>query len=144
MIRDLIRLRVRLIWPEVVALQIAVLLAAILRGLDYIVPPDGNSAALSVVERAASLDLWGSLFIAGGVLGLVGMRVTRWPIASIGHVILLATYSAFAVGSAFEIGGRPGAEGFRTPADWALVFAVMHYCFADACVDVWRERRRAA
>ena len=142
MISRLIRLRVRLIWPEVVAIQVAILLAAALRGLDYLLPPDTKTASttLSVIEKAAPLDVWSALFLVGGVLGLVGLRVTRWPLASIGHVILLATYAAFAVGSAFEIGSRPWLEGFRTPSDWALVFVVLHWGFADACIDVWRER----
>lgn len=135
-----VRLRVRLIYPEVVAIQAAILLAAVSRGLDYLLPPRGPLNTLSVIEKAMPIELWGALFLVGGLFGLVGLYVNRWPIAAVGHVILLATYAAFAVGAFLDVLGRDSLEGWRTPLDWALVFAVIHWGFADACVDAWREK----
>jgi hypothetical protein len=136
-----IRLRVRLIWPEVVAIQVCVMLAAILRGIDYLVPPAPATTVLSTIEKAAPVDLWGTLFVIGGMVGLVGLRITRWPLAALGHVILLACYAAFAMGSFVDMLSRSGLEGWRSPADWALVFSVIHWGFADASLDVWKEEK---
>lgn len=138
-----VRLRVRLIWPEVVVIQVCVLVAALLRGVDYLVPPLTGTGTLSVVERTMPLPAWGALFLAGGLLGLVGLRIDRWPLASIGHAILAAVYAVFAVGAFWEVLNRSPVEGWRTPTDWLLVFAVVHWGFADAALDVWRERRRS-
>lgn len=141
MLQRYVRLRVRLIWPEVVLVQVCLLTAAIWRGIDYLVPPDPTSSALSVVERTAPMWAWGALFMIGGIVGIVGLRVDTWPLAAIGHVLVLAGYAAFGVGSAIEVLGRTPIEGWRTPVDWILL-AVVHWAFADASVDVWREKRR--
>ena len=139
----IVRLRVRLIWPEVVLIQVCVLIAALCRGLDYLAPPVGSTATLSVVERTMPLPAWGVMFVAGGLLGLAGLRVDRWPLTSFGHAVLAATYAGFAVGAYCEVLGRASVEGYRTPTDWLLVFGVVHWGFADAALDVWRERRRS-
>lgn len=135
-----VQLRVRLIYPEVVVIQVAILLAAVSRGLDYLIPPDGPLNTLSVIERAMPVEWWGMVFITGGVIGLLGLCFDRWPIATIGHVILFATYSAFTVGAALDVLSRDSVEGWRTPLDWALVFVIIHWGFADACIDAWREK----
>lgn len=140
----LIDLRVRLIWPEVAAIQICVLFAAIARGLDYLIPPGPSTNVLSTVEKAAPMGVWGLLFVVGGVVGLVGLKVDRWPLAGIGHVILLACYSSFAVGAMVDVLHHGGFEGWRTPLDWLLVFAVIHWGYTDASLDVWREKRHAS
>ncbi|QBI97714.1 membrane protein [Gordonia phage Dogfish] len=145
-ISDLIHLRVSLIWPEVVAIQACVLLAAVLRGLDYLIPPDGDTRTLSVVERIVSIETCGVLFLIGGLMGLLGLVLRRPPLipfTSIAHVILLATYGGFAVGAFFETFGRDPIEGWRTPVDWLLVFVVIHWGFADASIDAWRDDRDA-
>ena len=143
MLQSWVRLRVRLIWPEVVAVQACLLIAAMWRGADYLIPPAPASAALSVIERTAPMWAWGALFFAGGVIGLIGLRIDKWPLAAAGHVLCLAGYAAFAAGSIIEIVGRSPIEGWRTPVDW-LLLAVVHWAFADASVDVWREGRRRA
>ncbi|QCG77035.1 membrane protein [Gordonia phage Ewald] len=145
-ISDVIHLRVALIWPEVVAIQVCVLLAAVFRGLDYLIPPDGNKAALSVVERLVSIETCGVLFLVGGLVGLVGLVLPRpplMPFTSIGHVLLLAAYGGLAVGAGFEVFGRDPIEGWRSPVDWVLVFVVIHWGFADASIDAWRDDRDA-
>lgn len=139
-----IRLRVRLIWPEVAAIQICILTASVLRGFDYLIPPDGTLSTLSVIERLAPVEVWGALFLAGGSVGLVGLWITKWPLASLGHVICLGTYAAFAVGAFFEVFSRQPVEGWRTPFDWLLVFVIVHWGFADASIDEWREKRHRA
>ncbi|WP_411815481.1 hypothetical protein [Gordonia sp. SND2] len=143
MLQRWVRLRVRLIWPEVVAVQVCLLFAAAWRGLDYLTPPDPASSALSVIEKTAPMTIWGILFLSGGLIGLIGLRFDRWPLAAAGHVLAIAGYGAFAVGSAIEVFGRSPVEGWRTPVDW-LMFAIIHWAFADASVDVWRERRTNA
>lgn len=143
-VRHIIRLRVRLIWPEVVAIQVLVLLAAVSRGLDYLLPPDPSSEALSVIERTAPMPAWGALFVAGGMLGLLGLHFIRWPLAAVGHVLCLAGYAAFALGSLLDVVGSVPVEGWRTPVDWCFVFVVIHWGFADAAMDVWREGKARA
>ena len=140
MLQRFVRLRVRLIWPEVVAVQACLFIAAITRGLDYASPPAPSSATLSVIERTAPMGAWGALFLAGGIVGIAGLRIDRWPLASMGHVLCLAGYGAFAVGSLIEVLGRSPVEGWRTPVDW-LLLAIVHWAFADASIDVWREKR---
>lgn len=145
-VSDVIHLRVSLIWPEVVAIQVCVLLAAVLRGLDYLIPPDGNTQTLSIIEKLVSIEVWGGLFLIGGVVGLLGLLLPRppiWPFASIGHVLLLAAYGGFAVGAFLEVFSRDPVEGWRTPFDWMLVFVVIHWGFADASIDAWRDDREA-
>ncbi|QWS68148.1 membrane protein [Gordonia phage VanLee] len=145
-ISDVIRLRVSLIWPEVVAIQACVLFAAVFRGLDYLIPPDGNLRTLSVVERLVSVEVWGALFLIGGLMGLFGLVVRRPPLipfTSIAHVLLLAVYGGFAVGAFCDVIGRDPIEGWRTPMDWLLVFVVIHWGFADASIDAWRDDREA-
>lgn len=137
-----VRLRVSLIWPEVVAIQVCVLVAAVLRGLDYLASPLGSTRGLSVIEQALPMPLWGWLFLLGGLLGLLGLVADGWPLSAVGHVVLASVYAGFAVGSLIEVLSRSPIEGWRTPADWALVFAVIHWGYADAALDVWRERRR--
>lgn len=140
MLQRWVKLRVRLIWPEVVAVQVCLLLAAVARGIDYIAPPAPQSSVLSVMERLAPMGLWGALFLTGGLIGLIGLAIDRWPLASVGHIICLALYGGFAVGSLLDVLGRTPIEGWRTPIDWALL-AIVHWAFADAAIDVWREKR---
>lgn len=70
------------------------------RGMDFVQerPPGSTSAALSAVEAAAPLPLWGAaLLLAAGVVfaGLFGGWVL--PIV-IGHALLAALYGAFSFG----------------------------------------------
>jgi len=138
----IVKLRVSLIWPEVVAIQACVLVAAMLRGVDYLTRPLGSSRGLSVIEQAMPITVWGWFFLVGGAVGLLGLVSDRWPLSALGHACLACVYSGFAVGAFIEVFSRSPIEGWRTPADWVLVFAVIHWGFADAALDVWRERRR--
>ena len=52
--------------------QIALLGEAVIRGLNYIMAPAGQVAAMNVVEQSAPLWAWGALFIGLGVLGWFG------------------------------------------------------------------------
>lgn len=139
---SLVRLRVRLIWPEVVAIQFCVLIAALARGLDYLLPPHADARTLSVIEQVMPVWWWGILFILGAVLGLAGLVVDRYPVSFAGHAVLVAVYAGFTVGAMCDVATRSPIEGWRTPADWLLVFVVVHWGFADAAIDVWRERRQ--
>lgn len=143
-VERLIRLRVQLIWPEVAAFQIFWLVLAVGRGLDYLLPPAPRPGVLNVVEKLAPVTTWGAIFLAGGLLGLIGMRFTRWPLASVGHVICMACYGGCAVGALIDILQRSPIEGWRTPLEWAG-FALAHWALADASIDAWRgERHRNA
>src|SRR5690606_4042484 len=102
----MVRLRVRLIWPEVVAIQVCVLLAAIARGLDYLIPPHSEAGPIAAIERVMPVSAWGALFLLGGVLGLIGLRFDRFPLAAAGHVLLGAVYAGFAVGALCDVVAR--------------------------------------
>ncbi|MDP7729478.1 hypothetical protein [Mycobacterium sp. TY813] len=52
--------------------QIALLGEAVARGLNYIMAPPGQFAAMNQVEDSAPLWAWGIIFISLGVLGWFG------------------------------------------------------------------------
>lgn len=98
-----IRLRVSLIYPEIAMFQFGLFAAMVLRGLDYATPPDEFPGALTVIEQALPLHLWGALFVGFGALGILGLRWIRWPIAALAHGAAVGLYAAFAVGSLLSI-----------------------------------------
>lgn len=136
-----VQLRVSLIYPEVVFVQICVIIAALARALDYLIPPNPDIDVLSVVESAMPLPVWGGLMLLGGLLALLGLHWERFPWAFLGHTLLAAVYLAFTAGAFIEVMSRDTIEGWRTPIEWLLVFTAVHWGFANASIDEWRRKR---
>ncbi|WNY14837.1 hypothetical protein SEA_MOONTOWERMANIA_43 [Gordonia phage MoontowerMania] len=99
----LVRLRIQLVYPEVVLLQAGMFLTMIWRGLDYAIPPNDEPTTLSAIEQAAPFNVWGGLFLLGGVTGLLGLRYVRWPLTVFAHGLGVALYFAFSLGSLVSI-----------------------------------------
>lgn len=99
----LIRLRVQLIYPEVVFVQVGLFAAMIWRGLDYISPPNEEVATLTAVEAALPFTAWGTMFLLFGFMGLAGLRWPRYPLTAIAHGIAVALYFAFGVGAVVSV-----------------------------------------
>ena len=116
----LIRLRIQLVYPEVVLLQAGMFVAMVWRGLDYVTPPDEEISSQAAIEQAAPFPLWGALFLLAGVAGLLGLRLARWPLAVMAHALGVALYTAFAIGTLISIGMRV----HQAPSALALAWIV--------------------
>ncbi|QFG10048.1 membrane protein [Mycobacterium phage IdentityCrisis] len=111
--------------------QLFVLTAAVVRGVDYLITPPGSSEVLNLIERAAPLWLWASVFIAFGLLGLAGewwmsfgISTHRWIASYIAHAGLVALYLAVGLGALSDVLDRNPPYGFRTPMEWMFIAAV--------------------
>ncbi|WIC89792.1 membrane protein [Gordonia phage Sapo] len=114
-----VRLRVQLVYPELAGVQVGLFLAALYRGLDYATPPNEEVASLSVVEKALPFQTWGYVYLALGVLGLVGLFWVKFPLTALAHGFLVGLYFAFAVGSLWSVLTRQDAD--PTLLEWAWV-----------------------
>ncbi|OCB43952.1 hypothetical protein A5721_22955 [Mycobacterium vulneris] len=115
--------------------QLYVLAAAVVRGVDYLITPPGSSEVLNLIERAAPLWFWAVVFIAFGVLGLAGewwmsfgVSTNRWIASYIAHAGLVALYLAVGIGALSDVLDRNPPYGFRTPMEWIFI-AVVHAIF---------------
>lgn len=102
----LIRLRIQLVYPEVVFIQVGLFLVAIWRGLDYVSPPNESPETLTAVEQAAPFVVWGSIFLTVGIMGIAGLRWPRFPLTAAAHYLAVALYFAFGVGALVSILAR--------------------------------------
>ncbi|AJA43329.1 minor tail protein [Mycobacterium phage Sbash] len=115
--------------------QLFVLAAAVVRGMDYLITPPGSSEVLNLIERAAPLWFWAAVFIAFGMLGLVGewwmsfgVSPQRWIASYIAHAALVGLYVAVGLGALVDVLDRQPPYGFRTPLEWMFI-AVVHAIF---------------
>ncbi|AXH48806.1 minor tail protein [Mycobacterium phage Steamy] len=120
--------------------QIALLVEAIIRGLNYMATPSDYSPIYSAAEQSAPLWVWGWLFITAGVLGLAGeawmssngsslaWNYRAWP-SFVSHIGLMSLFVAFALSSGAGVISREPLYGFISPADF-MFFAVAHWAFA--------------
>lgn len=119
-------------------LQIVVLVEAITRGIAYVTLPNSVLADTDVVN-SAPLWVWGSVFIAFGVLGLFGEALLSgvpidrngtpraWP-SFIAHTGLMALYAT--LGLAYASAAVAG-ETYLASAPGAVIgFAFVHWLFA--------------
>lgn len=121
-------------------IQVGALFVAFARGLDYIkLPSDAPVATLSVVERALSLDTWGWIFLCLGVIGYLGLYITRLPVTAIMHGLLVAVYVVFAIGAFADVSGRDEFYGWRTAIGWLAGAAIVHAVLSDSSKDAWRR-----
>lgn len=128
------------------AAQIVLLFLAVVWGLDYLITPDWAIApAMSVVEQAMPIPVWGAAFLTFGVLGLLGelwmelgryrpphhMRAfpeSRWWVSYLSHAALLMLYATVGVGYALELVVNSHIWGCRAPLMmWAIAFG--HWVF---------------
>lgn len=121
--------------------QFALLLEAVVRGLNYLATPQG-SPALTQMELTAPLWAWGVLFITLGVTGLFGEALMSGTTAPDGHLYnprawpsffahsaLMFTFLACAAASMISVAARTPFYGFVGPYD-LFAFAVGHWVFA--------------
>lgn len=136
------RLRVELGTVAAALLQIGMLIVAVSRGADYIsLPASLSPESLTLVEKALPFDVWGWLFLLGGVVGLVGLVAPRAPITALAHALLCGLYLAFGVGALAQVADRGFLYGWRTGVGFVLGAALVHLVLADASVDGWRRAR---
>lgn len=84
--------------------QIALLIMAIIRGLDYGTgESEDNARRLGVVEMAAPIWLWGLLFTVAASTVFIAIA-WRWAAGiTVGHVALSALYAAIGVGIVIDV-----------------------------------------
>ncbi len=137
----LARLRVAIEEGAASTLQLCVLLAAVSRGLDYIsLPVEQYPASLSVVEGLLPFHVWGWIFVAAGMVGIVGMFTPKVPLAALAHAVFVGLYLAFAAGVLGEVWNRESWYGWRTATGWVLGAAVVHGVLFVASKDEFRRQ----
>src|SRR5699024_9079505 len=107
-----------------IGITLLLTIVGLVRGIDYITPKTTESPALSLVEQAFPLWVWGlmfavpSLFLAASVIARIHAGV--W----IGHWLLVIAYVGLATGLGVGCSGRRGFAGFGTVAslEGPLVF----------------------
>lgn len=120
--------------------QVGALLVCGVRGLDYLRPDADTTSILSRVQDTVPLPVWGGLFIAAAVTGLVGMA-GRWAlILAAGHLLAAVAYAAVAYGLLSVTGLGPGV---RTPVGLAWA-ALVHGSFGVGIFAVLRRREITA
>ena len=99
--------------------------ASILRGFDYLTPksPEGRTKALSVIEEAMPLWLWGSLFLGFGLLLTVSVFLKIHRTVYLSHWVLGVVTAAMTVGLGAEYLTRPWADGIRSAGTLGVVAA---------------------
>ena len=112
----LVRLRIQLVYPEVVAVQAGLFVAMLWRGFDYVSPPDEEVKTLTAVEQALPFSAWGGLFLVAALAGLLGLRWVRWPLTALAHYLAVALYFSFGLGSLVSIMDR-----IKQPPSWLAV-----------------------
>lgn len=101
-------------------------LEATIRGIDYATGDRaGVTEALSVVEAALPLQVWGVLILTGATTFLTGAIMRKHNPIIAGSLILMATYMALAVGLFMRMVERGWPwDGFRTPTMFVAISAL--------------------
>lgn len=107
-------------------------------GLDYLLPPPDPSHILNYIEQHSilSLEVWGAIMVALGVLGLGSELLCKryrqlWIGVWIAHTLFVGIFIALSFGSFVGITiGNEGISGFRTPFTW-LFIGGLHIVFAQ-------------
>jgi hypothetical protein len=121
-------------------LQVALLIQALSRGLDYMNTPAPSVALLSVIERALPLPVSGWVFSVAAVAGMSGLMVRQFPLTAYAHAVIATFYTMFAAGAVIEVLQRDQISGWRTASAWAVA-AIAHAVFARQSLTAWRVAR---
>lgn len=114
----------RLGLSDSIGITILLTFVAAVRGFDYITPKTMESPALSVVEQAFPLWVWGLMFAVPAVFlaatALARIHAGVW----VGHWLLVIAYVGLAVGLGVEYIQRPWLDGIRTVGALLVPFAL--------------------
>ena len=128
--------------PAATLLQAGLLFTALLRGIDYMVTPQGEAGrTLGFVEAALPLGTWGAVYAIAGAIGLAGQVIRRYPVAAVAHGVLVGLYLAFGLGQLVLVASMEEHYGWRTGVGWVFVNAVAHAVLGRASLDA-SERSR--
>lgn len=122
--------------------QIALLLEAVVRGVNYLVTPPASADTLTLLEASAPLWVWGWGFILLGGLGVFGEALMSgtsaspgqlynsraWP-SFIAHSALMFLFISLALSAGAGVMQREHLYGFVAPYD-LLAFSAGHLMFA--------------
>lgn len=108
------------------SIGITMLLSAvsIVRGFDYITPKSTASPALSIVEEAFPLWVWGLMFLVPSIFLTISALTRVHAGVWIGHWLLVIAYFGLATGLGLEYLGRPWFDGIRSAASLAIPFGL--------------------
>ncbi|QRY62770.1 hypothetical protein JVX90_00385 [Gordonia sp. PDNC005] len=98
-----------------IAVVSAVPAELIIRGADYVLPGEGSSHQLTVVESAMPLWVWGTLCLGFGLTQAAGL-LGRWRRVTAAALWLGGVlYVALAAGQWWAVADVPFLDGFRGP-----------------------------
>ena len=114
----------RLGLSDSIGITLLLTIVGLVRGLDYITPKTTESPALSLVEQAFPLWVWGLMFAVPSVFLLVSAIARVHAGVWIGHWLLVIAYVGLATGLGVEYLSRPWFDGIRTVASLSAPFAL--------------------
>ncbi len=114
----------RLGLSDSIGITLLLTFVGMVRGFDYLTPKTTESPALSVVEAAFPLWVWGLMFAVPAVFLAVSAIARVHAGVWIGHWLLVIAYVGLATGLGVEYFGRPWFDGVRTVASLAVPFAL--------------------
>ena len=104
----------RLGLSDSIGITLLLTLVGLMRGFDYLTPKTTASPALSLVEAAFPLWVWGVMFAAPSVFLAVSALARVHAGVWIGHWLLVIAYVGLATGLGGEYVQRPWLDGIRT------------------------------
>ena len=104
----------RLGLSDSIGITLLLTLVGLMRGFDYLTPKTTASPALSLVEAAFPLWVWGVMFAAPSVFLAVSALARVHAGVWIGHWLLVIAYVGLATGLGAEYVQRPWLDGIRT------------------------------
>ena len=111
------------------------LFSALFRGVDYLVFPQRESV-LVAVENAATTREWGVILVFGVLMAVAGYVVKRWPVAILGHALLIGVFAAFGIGALAVGFSDLAGDGLRTGISYLCLQTVLH---SQLAIIAWRR-----